>query len=136
MANLSFRRTKRYLEPVRLLPLAAARGERAAADLGALKTCPLRERDIVAPRSLNSSPEPVRRTRWLDLLHHDFEERSSKFGVNARPSRFRGSASRDCRVRLVTVSDWDRARQRRQDGARPTRNESRADSVALVTAPA
>jgi len=103
--DLSFR-TKRYLETRFDSCRSLLRGvNEGAADLGALKTCPLENATIDRTEILEFIARTVRVNGWLIFSSHDVEERPSKFGVTPDLLAFAVKASRDAGCRLVTVAD-------------------------------
>jgi peptidoglycan/xylan/chitin deacetylase (PgdA/CDA1 family) len=103
--DLSFP-TKRYLESRFDSCRSLLRGVNAgAADLGALKTCPLENATIDRAGILAFIAEAVQANGWLIFSGHDVEEKPSEFGVTPGLLAFAVGASRDAGCRLVTISD-------------------------------
>jgi peptidoglycan/xylan/chitin deacetylase (PgdA/CDA1 family) len=103
--DLSFP-TKRYLESRFDSCRSLLRGVNAgAADLGALKTCPLENATIDRAGILAFIAEAVQANGWLIFSGHDVEEKPSEFGVTPGLLAFAVGASRDAGCRLVTIAD-------------------------------
>jgi peptidoglycan/xylan/chitin deacetylase (PgdA/CDA1 family) len=103
--DLSFA-TKRYLETRFDSCRSLLRGVNAgAADLGALKTCPLENATIDRAGILAFVAKTVQANGWLIFCSHDVEEEPSEFGVTPELLAFAVRAGRDAGCRLVTVAD-------------------------------
>ena len=102
--DLSFR-TKRYLETRFDSCRSLLRGvNEGAADLGALKTCPLENATIDRQEIREFIAEAVKAKGWLIFSSHDVADPPSRFGVTPDLLAFAARASKDAGCRVVTIA--------------------------------
>jgi peptidoglycan/xylan/chitin deacetylase (PgdA/CDA1 family) len=103
--DLSFR-TKRYLERRFDSCRSLLRGvNEGAADLGALKTCPLENATIDRREIRDFIAQAVKSKGWAIFSSHDVADSPSRFGVTPDLLAFAVKTSRDAGCRLVTIAE-------------------------------